>query len=607
MKIFAYVQQKTVCIIYYIAITPEHGKNIRNLNPAAAGKAPGRALQTPSTAPATLMSATTTIDRLRNSPRAMSVTRKTAAALLWGGFAVTLAGGIDLRILGLGLSLHSPDRTAMAVCLAVAAGVSVWGGDFLRRETTLVTGPAAPGPKLTPAFLFAAACFFFFPAFFLYSSNANRVASWDTAPARYIPLSVMAEGDLDLGEFPELTGSPTSGYFLRENARGRVYSSYPPGSGLTALPVYALTTAINGWPETARRVEDTEKTAASFLAALACLLFFLAARTLSAPRSSAFATLALAFGTNVYSTCSQALWQHTAGVFWCCAGLFFIARTEPDATAAGKTKTSKRAMAALAAAGLCFASASASRTTNALALSCAGAYVLYRHGIRGAASLCIGALPPLLGLAFYNLSAFGSASGSGYYGTAASAGSFWAFPGPGTVAGLLISPARGLFVFSPVLLFCFYGTARALRPSRAVAHRPFYIFCLLTALGLAGTVACWKMWWGGWCFGPRLMCDLLPFAGMLLLPALEAMNENGGRRGGGLAAVFALSLLLSAAIQAEGVYSQAKEWDRHADIDNNPSRVWDFPDTPLLYPILRHAPHMAAPAGATKNDVAPKP
>src|SRR5262249_31770540 len=81
-------------------------------------------------------------------------------------------------------------------------------------------------------------------------------------------------------------------------------------------------------------------------------------------------------------------------------------------------------------------------------------------------------------------------------------------PAAEALAGNLISPARGLFVFSPILLLTLPGIVLALRAPRE------------RALGLAFgaiVVAHWiavsrfPHWWGGASFGPRLMSDIVPF------------------------------------------------------------------------------------------------
>ena len=39
-------------------------------------------------------------------------------------------------------------------------------------------------------------------------------------------------------------------------------------------------------------------------------------------------------------------------------------------------------------------------------------------------------------------------------------------------------------------------------------------------------LACWGNWWGGTCWGSRLMTDVIPYAGLLVLPAVDAMVKS---------------------------------------------------------------------------------
>ena len=89
--------------------------------------------------------------------------------------------------------------------------------------------------------------------------------------------------------------------------------------------------------------------------------------------------------------------------------------------------------------------------------------------------------------------------------------SYFSFSVTGLV-GLLISPSRGLFVFSPVLLFALPGMSRCLRAPTEPSLR------LMTLAGLStyflyGFIA---TWWGGWVYGPRYMTDLIPFFALWL-------------------------------------------------------------------------------------------
>jgi len=70
---------------------------------------------------------------------------------------------------------------------------------------------------------------------FSYSLNTGAPAFGDNVPARYLPLSILREFDLDLDEFRFLYASHLP-HFLGER-HGHIVSTYPPWAAVLALPV----------------------------------------------------------------------------------------------------------------------------------------------------------------------------------------------------------------------------------------------------------------------------------------------------------------------------------------------------------------------------------
>src|SRR5207247_10839248 len=106
-------------------------------------------------------------------------------------------------------------------------------------------------------------------------------------------------------------------------------------------------------------------------------------------------------------------------------------------------------------------------------------------------------LVPAALLALYNLIAFGAVTG----GTGPTTTPTWALfaqvPLRDGLAGLLVSPGRGLFVYSPVLLFSLWGFLRMWRDGPA-AFQPLAVGVVLVVL----VVSKWFLWWGGHSWGP---------------------------------------------------------------------------------------------------------
>ncbi len=162
-------------------------------------------------------------------------------------------------------------------------------------------------------------------------------------------------------------------------------------------------------------------------------------------------------------------------------------------------------------------------------------------------------LPPLLafaapilliglGLMAFNLSRYGNPLNTGYLETETFS-AIW-FEG---IAGQLISPGRGLLLFSPILLLSFGGVVPLLR--RRPAEALLALSIILSHLLLYGK---WFMWHGGYAWGPRFLVPTLPFWALLLAPVFKwAMSDSGAKagavpslRGAVVLALFAVSALI---------------------------------------------------------------
>jgi len=143
--------------------------------------------------------------------------------------------------------------------------------------------------------------------------------------------------------------------------------------------------------------------------------------------------------------------------------------------------------------------------------------------------------------------------------------------------GNLISPARGLFVFSPVLIFAISGFVLAMRQRE---QRPLHLtFGLIIVLHWLA-VSHFNPWWGGHSFGPRIMSDVLPFLCYFLafsvqwcLSARSWPHVTATACLAGLAAV-------SMVIHAQGAFRSSPHWWNAypVDVNDQPARLWDWSD-----------------------------
>jgi len=141
----------------------------------------------------------------------------------------------------------------------------------------------------------------------------------------------------------------------------------------------------------------------------------------------------------------------------------------------------------------------------------------------------------------------------------------------GSLSGILFSPARGVFVYQPWLFLLF-----ALRRSRLIPWWPLLVSAVFLQTLL---VASWPMWWGGHCYGSRLLTETVPLLGLLLLKPLDnILAKSWGCWLAGTLVVLGLMLHLP------GSHGSAMGWNfTPASIDEQTERLWDWRYPPFLF------------------------
>ena len=93
-------------------------------------------------------------------------------------------------------------------------------------------------------------------------------------------------------------------------------------------------------------------------------------------------------------------------------------------------------------------------------------------------------------------------------------------------AGLLFSPARGLLVYSPIVAVALWGMGRVWRDGKWADWRPL----TLAALALFLPAAKRFDWWGGWCYGYRLIMDAVTLLAFLAIPMVAWVRVKRWRQ-----------------------------------------------------------------------------
>jgi hypothetical protein len=418
-------------------------------------------------------------------------------------------------------------------------------------------------------------------SFVLYSANLREISAQDTAPNRVLAYEVIRSGRLDLDRL--FHGWPASApipYWVQRVGPHYV-SSYPVAPALLAVPVY-LVPILLGADDSWLWLNVLSKLAASLLAALSVVFVYLTARELArrlrtGELSAVAAAVVYAVATPTWAVSSQGLWGHAPAQLGLAVATWALLRPAPGP-------------AALGLAGLATALAVACRPPAALVAAAIGAYAIRTRRLAAWPFLAAGGTLGIAVLAS-NVWTFGSAQG-GYAWINRTHAQFhgvegtWSAAGlPGGLAGLLLSPSRGLLVYSPVLLAAFLGLYGGVRRAR----EPFLHYLAAGVCGGILTLGIYRVWWGGHSFGPRLLVDVLPALVLGLVPIWPTLWRE--RRARWLfGAAFAVSVLVE--VVGAFYYPSAREVDWNVaprDVDFAHERLWDWRDSQLRR-LLQNGP-----------------
>ena len=403
-------------------------------------------------------------------------------------------------------------------------------------------------------------------AFLVYNANGREIGSYDSQPAKFLAIEIATRGSLSLGRvvgrIPLLADRPA----FAVDRRGNYRSAYPLPSALAAGGVAWVLSKTHALDLSAPRAPArVAKLTASALTALTIAFALLAgARRTTVPQAIVLA-LALALGTNLWAAVSQTLWQQETALCGLMGAVWLLGA--PNGTLG-------RALAAGALLGI----AAAARPQVAPAVAILAASMVVRWGRRGAIGIAPIALAAIAVVAI-NISWFGHPLGAvpklealhpEYHGLS---GSFQWQPWIGA-AGLLVSPSRGLLIFSPIVAFAALG----LRHARREGRRSDLAWCAAAAAAQMTLYSFYGVWWGGHTFGPRYALDALPMLVPVAAAALPAILASRVLR---WTAAACLAWSIAAAAAGAFIYP-AEVWNTDpADVDRAHDRLWEWRDSQL--------------------------
>jgi len=340
---------------------------------------------------------------------------------------------------------------------------------------------------------------------------APTFQSLDSRYSLMVSQNLIDRGSFRLNDIPGLAEQfpyyRSKGNF--EVVNGDLYYLFPNASSLLSVPYVAAMNLFGGVVINPDGSFDTglevrlQRGLASLLMATLVAVTFMTSRLWLPVGWSWLVGLTAAFGTQIFSTATRGLWSHTWGILLLGTAIYLLARhlrgfpLNPYLLA---TLVSWAYMV---------------RPTFSVSIVVVSAYVLLnireaflRYALTGLSCFAL-----FIGYSWYN---YGKPLPTYFAGGRLGSGTFWE-----ALAGNLVSPARGVLIYSPFILaipVLLVVYRRELKGPWLVAHA-----CAAILLHLM-TVSTFPHWWAGHSYGPRLMTDVVPWVMLLAILGLDAMR-----------------------------------------------------------------------------------
>lgn len=395
------------------------------------------------------------------------------------------------------------------------------------------------------------------------NANGREVGSYDSQPTKFAACELARHGTLKLDRVVQALPALALRPGFARATDGHVRSAYP------VLP--SIVAAGFAWFLSALGILDLDaplaptivaKGTASLLVTLAVVFAFLGALGRTSTLGASLVAVGYGLGTNAWLA-GQTLGGHETVAVGLAGALLVLARPGPAATG----WPAWWAMAMLAVAG-------AARPQVVPSVAVLAIAFVVRGRFRAWLPLSVLALAGILTVAV-NVRWFGHPLGAvprleALHATVHGATGTFGAPWAGG-AGLLLSPSRGLLVFSPVVFLCLPGAWRALREG----WRGPLLWCLAAAVCQFALYSSYTVWWGGHSYGPRYALDVLPLLIPLAATSMSTIARHPFTRVAA-AAVLGWSVLLA----ATGAFSYpAERWNTDpADVDLHHERLWSWAD-----------------------------
>ncbi len=407
---------------------------------------------------------------------------------------------------------------------------------------------------------------------------SDITTAFDSKWSIHTTMSIIREGNTDLDEYITLVERYQDHTIERIN--NHFYTIYPIGTSLLAIPYVFL---IDAFMASGLSIDfeqfmnkysfipaGIEKFVASNIIALSSVFIYLiGCLVFDEWKYSLLMTFIFAFCTSAWSSASRALWQHGPSMFLLTVSLYLLllAKYKP-----------KYEPWAIRLVSIPLVFSYVVRPTNGISILILTIFILIRYR-KHFLSYCLWSMLVILPFLIFNFRVYHSPL-SPYYFPKNQLSEF----GPHlleALVGTLFSPSRGVFIFSPILLFSIYGIILKIR------HKQMDILDYSLAVII---VFHWLLssshphWWGGHSYGPRYFSDIIPYFIYFLVPVFTNIPKFKGIKKFGVVFILICTLVMSFFIHYRGATSEeVYAWNAGpVNIDVDPSRAWDWHDIQFL-------------------------
>ncbi|MDD1687202.1 hypothetical protein [Methanoregula sp.] len=381
----------------------------------------------------------------------------------------------------------------------------------------------------------------FIVAFLIYNLNFRNINSADTLGASLLPFVILDTHALWLSVSSPLIQPENIVSFIQVG--NNLYPAYPIVTPVLVTPLYIIPYLVMKVLHIPLDMSDStcflivyvmEKIAASVITAAAVAVFYAGLKEIVRERIALITALVLAFGTCMWSINSQALWQHGMIALLFSILFYLVVRNE---------RREEVWIPVLL--GICSALLVFTRPADMFLALPVVVYAVFRK-TRFFRTWIISAGIAALPFIIYNESVAGTIFGG--YSSLLTEFSF-GYQTLIHLAGILISPNRGLFVFTPIAILGILGFLRIRsRIKNPALQQVFYSFGIAFVLEVL-VYSAFNCWWAGTTYGPRFFAGSLPMIFVLVGIYLDSVSgEKGDDRDKRPNTVKILCLLIGALI-----------------------------------------------------------